>query len=179
MYILAPLTFVFSALVNARRNSYIKNPKKVWDSPKPIIVVGNISMGGTGKTPLVKFIANELTKRGFKPGLVSRGYGGKYSGTLEVTSDTTYKQTGDEAQILAKLNVPFYIDKNRSRAARKLQEKHDVDVIISDDGLQHYAMGRDIEIAVIDGARRLGNGLAFPAGPLSCLLYTSPSPRDS
>jgi tetraacyldisaccharide 4'-kinase len=166
LYILAPLTFVFSALTKARRNSYIKNPKKIWNSPKPIIVVGNISMGGTGKTPLVKFIANELTKRGFKPGLVSRGYGGKYSGTLEVTSETTYKQTGDEAQILAKLNVPFFIDKNRSRAARKLQEKHDVDVIISDDGLQHYAMGRDIEIAVIDGARRLGNGLAFPAGPL-------------
>ena len=166
LYILAPLTFLFSSLVKARRNSYINNPKKVWNSSKPIIVVGNISMGGTGKTPLVKFIASELAKRGFKPGLVSRGYGGKYSGTLEVTSKTTYKQTGDEAQILAKLNIPFFIDKNRSRAARKLQEKHDVDVVISDDGLQHYAMGRDIEIAVIDGARRLGNGLAFPAGPL-------------
>ena len=166
LYILAPLTFLFSSLVKARRNSYINNPKKVWNSSKPIIVVGNISMGGTGKTPLVKFIASELAKRGFKPGLVSRGYGGKYSGTLEVTSETTYKQTGDEAQILAKLNIPFFIDKNRSRAARKLQEKHDVDVVISDDGLQHYAMGRDIEIAVIDGARRLGNGLAFPAGPL-------------
>ena len=166
LYILAPLTFLFSTLVKARRNSYIKNPKKVWTSPKPIVVVGNISMGGTGKTPLVKFIAMELQKRGFKPGLVSRGYGGKYSGTLEVTSETTYKQTGDEAQILAKLNIPFFIDKNRSRAAKKLQEKHEVDVIISDDGLQHYSMGRDIEIAVIDGARRLGNGLAFPAGPL-------------
>ena len=166
LYILAPLTFVFSALVKARRNSYIKNPDKVWISPKPIVVVGNISMGGTGKTPLVKFIAMELQNRGFKPGLVSRGYGGKYSGTLEVTSETTYKQTGDEAQILAKLNIPFFIDKNRSRAAKKLQEKHEVDVIISDDGLQHYSMGRDIEIAVIDGARRLGNGLAFPAGPL-------------
>jgi len=166
LYILAPLTFLFSALVKARRNSYVKNPKKVWVSPKPIIVVGNISMGGTGKTPLVKFIAMELQKRGFKPGLVSRGHGGKYSGTLEVTSETTYKQTGDEAQILAKLNIPFFIDKNRPRAAKKIQEKHEVDVIISDDGLQHYSMGRDVEIAVIDGARRLGNGLAFPAGPL-------------
>ncbi|MDB2411616.1 lipid A export permease/ATP-binding protein MsbA [Gammaproteobacteria bacterium] len=166
LYILAPLTFLFSALVKARRNSYVKNPKKVWISPKPIIIVGNISMGGTGKTPLVKFIAMELQKRGFKPGLVSRGHGGKYSGTLEVTSETTYKQTGDEAQILAKLNIPFFIDKNRPRAAKKLQEKHEVDVIISDDGLQHYSMGRDVEIAVIDGARRLGNGLAFPAGPL-------------
>ena len=89
LYILAPFTFLFSALVKARRNSFIKNPKKVWISPKPLIVVGNISMGGTGKTPLVKFIASELSKRGFKPGLVSRGYGGKYSGTLEVTPKTT------------------------------------------------------------------------------------------
>ena len=166
LYLLTPFTFLFSSLVKLRKRSYIKNPKKVWNSPIPIVVVGNISMGGTGKTPLVKFIATELTKRGFKPGLVSRGYGGKYSGTLEVSSETTYKQTGDEAQILAKLNYPFFVDKNRSRAAKKLQEKHDVNVIISDDGLQHYAMGRDIEIAVIDGARRLGNGLAFPAGPL-------------
>lgn len=166
LYLLTPFTFLFSSLVKLRKSSYIKNPKKVWNSPIPILVVGNISMGGTGKTPLVKFIATELTKRGFKPGLVSRGYGGKYSGTLEVSSETTYKQTGDEAQILAKLNYPFFVDKNRSRAAKKLQEKHDVNVIISDDGLQHYAMGRDIEIAVIDGARRLGNGLAFPAGPL-------------
>ena len=166
LYLLTPLTFLFSSIVRARRNTYLRNPKKVWKSSIPIVVVGNISMGGTGKTPLVKYIASELQSRGFRPGLVSRGYGGKYSGTLEVTDQTTYKQTGDEAQILAKLDIPFFIDKDRSRAARKLQEKHDCNVIISDDGLQHYAMGRDIEIAVIDGARRLGNGLAFPAGPL-------------
>ena len=167
LYLLAPFTFIFSSLVKARKNSYIKNPKKVWISKVPIVVVGNISMGGTGKTPLVKFIATELSSRGFKPGLVSRGYGGKYSGTYEVTNNSTFKETGDEAQILSKLNIPFFIDKNRPRAARKLQETHqDVDVMISDDGLQHYAMGRDIEIAVIDGVRRLGNGLAFPAGPL-------------
>ena len=75
LYLLAPLTFLFSSLVKARRKSFIKNPKKVWNSPKPLIVVGNISMGGTGKTPLVKFIATELINRGLKPGLVSRGYG--------------------------------------------------------------------------------------------------------
>ena len=166
LYLLTPFTFIFSSLVRARKNTYLRNPKKVWKSSIPIVVVGNISMGGTGKTPLVKYIASELQSRGFRPGLVSRGYGGKYSGTLEVSNTTTYKQTGDEAQILAKLNIPFFIDKDRSRAAKKLQEKHDCNVIISDDGLQHYAMGRDIEIAVIDGVRRLGNGLAFPAGPL-------------
>ena len=166
LYLLTPLTFLFSTVVKSRKNSYLKNQKKIWRSPVPIIVVGNISMGGTGKTPLVKYIAAELAKRDFKPGLISRGYGGKYSGTLEVNAETTYKKTGDEAQILGKLKMPFFLDKNRSRGAKKLQEKHDVDVIISDDGLQHYAMGREIEIAVIDGARRLGNGLTFPAGPL-------------
>lgn len=166
LYLLSPLTILFSALVRWRKNSYIKNPKKIWISSVPIIVVGNISMGGTGKTPLVKHIASELKDRGFKPGLISRGYGGKFSGTLEVTSEITYKQTGDEAQLLAKLQFPFFIDRNRSRAAKKLQEAYKCDVIISDDGLQHYAMGREIEIAVIDGIRRLGNGLVFPAGPL-------------
>ena len=166
LYLLSPLTLLFSAIVKWRKNSYIQNPKKIWNSPVPIIVVGNISMGGTGKTPLVKYIASELMNRGFKPGLISRGYGGKYSGTLEVDSETTYKQTGDEAQLLAALKLPFFVDKDRSRAAQMLQNKYDCDVIISDDGLQHYAMGRAVEIAVIDGTRRLGNGLAFPAGPL-------------
>ena len=166
LYLLSPLTFIFSALVKWRKNSYKKNPSKVWNSDVPIVVVGNITMGGTGKTPLVKHIAAELKERGYKPGLVSRGYGGKFSGTLEVDKETTFKQTGDEAQLLSKLQIPFFIDKDRSRAARTLQEKHDCNVIISDDGLQHYKMDRKVEIAVIDGVRRLGNGMAFPAGPL-------------
>ena len=166
LYLLSPLTFIFSAVVRWRKNSYAKNPSKVWNSDVPIVVVGNITMGGTGKTPLVKHIASELKERGYKPGLVSRGYGGKFSGTLEVNKETTFKQTGDEAQLLSKLQIPFFIDKDRSRAARTLQEKYDCDVIISDDGLQHYKMDRKVEIAVIDGVRRLGNGMAFPAGPL-------------
>ena len=130
LYLLTPLTFLFSIIVKSRKNSYLKNQKKIWRSPVPIIVVGNISMGGTGKTPLVKYIASELAKRDFKPGLISRGYGGKYSGTLEVNAETTYKKTGDEAQILGKLKMPFFLDKNRSRGAKKLQEKHDVDEIV-------------------------------------------------
>ncbi|MDC0090893.1 lipid A export permease/ATP-binding protein MsbA [Gammaproteobacteria bacterium] len=166
LYLLSPLTFIFSAVVRWRKNSYAKNPSKVWNSDVPIVVVGNITMGGTGKTPLVKHIASELKERGYKPGLVSRGYGGKFSGTLEVNKETTFKQTGDEAQLLSKLQIPFFIDKDRSRAAQTLQEKYDCDVIISDDGLQHYKMDRKVEIAVIDGTRRLGNGMAFPAGPL-------------
>ena len=132
----------------------------------PVICIGNIYIGGTGKTPLVKYIVSELKNRGYRPGIVIRGYGGKFKETLKVSTDTPVKETGDEAQILAKLDVPFYIDKNRVRAVKKLTKNHECDVIISDDGLQHYKMGRHIEIAVIDGKRRFGNNLTFPAGPL-------------
>ena len=97
---------------------------------------------------------------------MSRGYGGNFSGTLRVDDKTEYKKSGDEAQMLANLNAPLYLDKNRPRAIQNLINENDCDVILSDDGLQHYKMYRDIEIIVIDGSRRLGNGLTFPAGPL-------------
>ena len=166
LYLLYPFSFIFSYLTSRRRRKYIKNKKISYKSDIPIVVVGNLTIGGTGKTPLVKYIANELAERGYMPGIVSRGYGGKFKETLHVTSETSVKETGDEAQILAKLNLPFYIDKNRVRAVKKLIKDHDCDVIISDDGLQHYKMGRHVEIAVIDGKRRFGNNLTFPAGPL-------------
>ena len=166
LYLLYPFSLLFSYLTSRRRRKYIKNKEISYKSDIPIIVVGNLTIGGTGKTPLVKYIANELANKGYKPGIVSRGYGGKFKETLQVTDETSVKETGDEAQILSKLNFPFYIDKNRVRAVKKLTKDHDCDVIISDDGLQHYKMGRHIEIAVIDGKRRFGNNLTFPAGPL-------------
>ena len=166
LYLLLPFSLVFSYLTNRRRRKFVKSKKLSYKSDIPLIVVGNLTIGGTGKTPLVAYIASELLKKGYKPGLVSRGYGGKFRETLHVTNDTPVKQTGDEAQILSKLNLPFYIDKNRVRAIKTLEENHDCDVIISDDGLQHYNMNRDIEIVVIDGKRRFGNNLTFPAGPL-------------
>ena len=166
LYLLLPFSLVFSYLTNRRRRKFVKSKKLSYKSEIPLIVVGNLTIGGTGKTPLVAYIASELVKKGYKPGLVSRGYGGKFRETLHVTNDTPVKQTGDEAQILSKLNLPFYIDKNRVRAIKTLEENHDCDVIISDDGLQHYNMNRDIEIVVIDGKRRFGNNLTFPAGPL-------------
>ena len=166
LYLLLPFSLVFSYLTYRRRRKFVKSKKLSYKSEIPLIVVGNLTIGGTGKTPLVAYIASELVKKGYKPGLVSRGYGGKFRETLHVTNDTPVKQTGDEAQILSKLNLPFYIDKNRVRAIKTLEENHDCDVIISDDGLQHYNMNRDIEIVVIDGKRRFGNNLTFPAGPL-------------
>ena len=166
LYLLTPFSFLFNRLTKRRRRKYIQGKSQSYKSDIPIIIVGNLTIGGTGKTPLVAYIAQELNSLGYKPGLVSRGYGGKFRETLEVTEETSVKQTGDEAQILAKLNLPFYIDKNRVRAVKTLAENHNCDVIISDDGLQHYNMDRDIEIVVIDGKRRFGNNLTFPAGPL-------------
>ena len=166
LYLLYPFSLIFSYLTSRRRKRYLSNKIASYKSEIPIIVVGNLTIGGTGKTPLVKYIVTELKNKGYKPGIVSRGYGGKFKETLKVSTDTAVKETGDEAQILAKLDVPFFIDKNRVRAIKKLTKSHDCDVIISDDGLQHYKMGRHIEIIVIDGKRRFGNNLTFPAGPL-------------
>ena len=166
LYLLYPFSLLFSYLTSRRRRKFLKDKNKSYKSEIPIIVVGNLTIGGTGKTPLVKYIATELINRGYKPGIVSRGYGGKFKETLKVDENTSVTETGDEAQILAKLNIPFYIDKNRVRAVDKINKNHDCDVIISDDGLQHYKMKRNIEIAVIDGKRRFGNKLTFPAGPL-------------
>ncbi len=166
LYLLYPFSLIFSYLTTRRRKRYLNNKIESYKSEIPIIVVGNLTIGGTGKTPLVKYIVTELKNKGYRPGIVSRGYGGKFKETLKVSTDTPVKETGDEAQILAKLDVPFYIDKNRVRAVKKLIKNHECDVIISDDGLQHYKMGRHIEIAVIDGKRRFGNNLTFPAGPL-------------
>ena len=166
LYLLTPFSVIYSYVASRRRRQFINGKRKSWKPDTPIIIVGNITIGGTGKTPLVKYIASELKKIGYKPGIVSRGYGGSYSGTHEVTSKSTYKETGDEAQILSKLNMPFYLDRDRPRAVKNLVENNDCDVVIADDGLQHYQLGRDIEIVVIDGSRRLGNSLCFPAGPL-------------
>ena len=144
LYMLSPFSLIYSFFVTRRRNKFISGKNKSWKPETPIIIVGNITIGGTGKTPLVKYIASQLEKLGYKPGIVSRGYGGTYSGTLEVTSDSTYKETGDEAQILSKLGMPFFLDRNRPRAVKSLVKNHDCDVIIADDGLQHYQLGSSV-----------------------------------
>jgi tetraacyldisaccharide 4'-kinase len=134
----------------------------------PVIVVGNITVGGTGKTPIVISIVNYLESQNKKVGVVSRGYGGKYSqDSLEVSMTSDPIQCGDEPLLIKQqTEVPVVVAKKRTKAIEFLIKKYSLDVIVSDDGLQHYSMGRDIEIAVIDGHSRLGNGFFLPAGPL-------------
>lgn len=134
----------------------------------PVIIVGNITAGGSGKTPLVTALISLLKEKGYKPGIISRGYGGKASvWPQQVRPDSDPVMVGDEPVLLARnCQVPMAVGPDRVAAARALLDHNDVDVIVSDDGMQHYALGRDIEIAVIDGIRRLGNGFFLPAGPL-------------
>ena len=163
--LLAPLSWIFFILVVIRRifQSQI-NP-----SPSlkvPVIVVGNINIGGTGKTPLVIAIARYLKDAGYKPGIVSRGYKGNSSiYPILLNKRSQALDVGDEPLLLADI-CPVTVDPNRHRAANYLLEKTDCDLILSDDGLQHYKLPRDIEIAVVNGKKKFGNGLLLPAGPL-------------
>jgi tetraacyldisaccharide 4'-kinase len=144
------------------------NIKPSVDIPVPVIVVGNISVGGNGKTPLVVYLATRLRQQGYHPGVLSRGYGGKnacYPMTVEQSSKVAV--VGDEAILMRQhINCPLVVDPVRPRGALELVDTHKCNVIICDDGLQHYALNRDIEIVVMDGQRRCGNNMLLPAGPL-------------
>ena len=162
-----PFSSVFGWFAKRRRVRFEKGVSQQWKAPIPVVVVGNITVGGTGKTPLTIFLSRWLTKRGFKVGLVSRGYGGRAKYPLLVSPTTDIIGAGDEAVILARRsNCPVVVDPDRVRAVKKLVREYSLDVVISDDGLQHYALNRDIEIAVIDGERGVGNGRLLPSGPL-------------
>jgi tetraacyldisaccharide 4'-kinase len=130
--------------------------------------VGNISLGGTGKTPLVGWIANKLIEAGYHPGIVMHGYGAQSAHIRSVTQQSLPEEVGDEALVLARsCHCPIVAGRNRNQAVHHLLSLHkEVNMVICDDGLQHYALARDIEIAVIDGMRRFGNGFCLPAGPL-------------
>lgn len=166
---LRPLSWVFRGLAAIRAALYARDSIHLQNAI-PVVVVGNITVGGSGKTPLLIALAEELKRRGHRVGIVSRGYGGG-SGQypLRVTSETSPDHCGDEPAMLAeKLAVPVVVDPRRVRAIALLGNDRDYacDVILSDDGLQHYAMSRDIEIVVVDAVRGFGNGLCLPAGPL-------------
>ena len=165
--LLVPVAVVFRGAVVMRRTLYRRGLFRVEHLPVPVVVVGNITAGGSGKTPLTVALANELARRGWHPGIVSRGYRAANRVPRAVGVDDDPDAVGDEPLLLARTGLPVWIGADRPAAARALLAAHaDCDLIITDDGLQHYALARDIEIAVIEASRGLGNGLPLPAGPL-------------
>lgn len=168
LWLLWLLSVLYGALVALRCRLYRHGILKSERLPVPVIVVGNISVGGTGKTPLVITLVEQLRARGWKPGIVTRGYGGHSAiWPRAVHADSDPAEVGDEPVLLAQsLKCPIVAAPDRVAAARQLLAGRNVDIIVADDGLQHYRLQRDIEIVVIDGQRGLGNGLLLPAGPL-------------
>ena len=166
-WLLMPAGALFAWVARRRRRRFLQGRSRCWQAPVPVVVVGNITAGGTGKTPLVVWLARWLAERGVRPGVVSRGYGGKASYPLSVVATTPASECGDEAALIARrARCPVVVDPNRVRAVQTLLATCAVDVVVADDGLQHYALGRSVEIAVLDGLRGVGNGLCLPAGPL-------------
>jgi len=166
--VLWPLSLLFAALAASRRLLYRCGLLAVTRLPAPVIVVGNINVGGTGKTPFVIWLAAQLRERGYRPGVVCRGYGGSARTPQGATSGSDPGVVGDEAVLLARrCACPVWVGTRRAAAAHALLAAHpECNVIVSDDGLQHYALARNIQIAVIDGERGFGNGMLLPAGPL-------------
>ncbi len=165
---LQPLAVLVKHITERKRRRYLAGNVGVFRAAIPVIVVGNITVGGTGKTPLVISLVQALLAHGFRPGIVSRGYGGRapYYPYLIQPGDVA-SVCGDEPLLLfQRTGVPVVVDPRRAEAARVLQEQTDCDVIVSDDGLQHYALGRTYEIVVLDGGRGIGNARLLPAGPL-------------
>jgi len=167
-FALKALSKLFAFISSQRKKHYQNSPEKVYRAAVPIVVVGNIFVGGTGKTPLVIALVELLRDNGIKAGVISRGYGAKkLEQATAVFADSDPANVGDEPVLIAmRAACPVVVHPKRSQAIEKLLAENNVDVIISDDGLQHYAMARDVEIVVIDGQRQLGNELLLPAGPL-------------
>lgn len=157
-------------LYRALRGLHLAPYRLGWRRPQrlpvPVVVVGNLTAGGSGKTPLVIALVDALRARGFHPGVVSRGYGGRARGPLLVDDVCSPAEVGDEPCLIRRrTGVAVVVGRDRVRAAQRLVERG-VDVVLADDGLQNPALARDLEICVIDGQRRFGNGLLLPAGPL-------------
>ena len=166
--LLSPLSLIYISIIYLRHTLYHLGLISITKINVPTIVIGNIVAGGTGKTPLVIWLAKHFKDKGFLPGIVSRGYGGTYLSNIELVKPTSNPLlVGDEPVIIARnTNCPVVVAKKRAKGAKKLVEKYNCNIILCDDGMQHYSLARDIEIAVIDGQRRFGNNYCFPAGPL-------------
>ncbi|BFI95764.1 MAG: tetraacyldisaccharide 4'-kinase [Rhodanobacter sp.] len=160
-----PLAGLYGALTALRRGLYRIGVLPSVRLPVPVVVVGNLTAGGTGKTPLVIALADALHARGLRPGVVSRGHGGKRREPVLLGDTPEPSEVGDEPCLIRACGVPVAVGRDRPAAAQLLLAQG-CDVLIADDGLQHYRLARDVEICVIDGARRFGNGRLLPAGPL-------------
>lgn len=166
--LLLPLSWLYGLVSGAIRLSYKLGFKRAWRAPVPVVVVGNLTAGGNGKTPVVIWLVEQLQRRGVRVGVVSRGYGGKAAVyPLLLTPETTTAEAGDEPVLIyQRTGAPVAVAPERAAAVKAILAAHNVQIIITDDGLQHYRLARDIEIVVIDGVRRFGNGWWLPAGPM-------------
>ena len=165
--ILVPLSWLFGALVALRRGLYKRGILQSQALTVPVIVVGNLNLGGSGKTPVVMWLVQQLKQRGYKPGVISRGYGANIGAPISVGANSQASEVGDEPLLIFKrCNCPVFVSPNRVQAGQSLLKAHaDCNVIISDDGLQHYALKRDVEIAVVNGDALEATWL-LPAGPM-------------
>ncbi len=164
--LLQPLAWLYGAGVHARRRAYERGWFRIHEAGRPVIVVGNLTVGGTGKTPFVVWLAARLGARGLRVGIISRGHGRTSGGPRRVQPDSRWQTVGDEPLLLQRrTGCAVMVAEDRATAARRLAGEG-VDVLLSDDGLQHLRLARDFEILVIDGVRGFGNGRLLPAGPL-------------
>jgi len=166
--LLRPLECLYRRVVEGKRARFLAGQGEIYKAPIPVIVVGNITVGGTGKTPLILWMIEHCRSRGLRVGVVSRGYGATPpSLPWRVAAEQSAAQAGDEPLLIVqRTGVPLMIDPDRSRAVRALLDSEPLDLILSDDGLQHYRLARDLELVLIDAARGLGNRRCLPAGPL-------------
>lgn len=166
--LLAPLEALYRKVVQGKRRRFLAGEGAIYRAPVPVLVVGNITVGGTGKTPLILFLIEHCRQRGIRVGVVSRGYGASPPQfPWRVRADQPASQAGDEPLLIVQRSgVPLMIDPNRSQAVRALLDAEPLDLILCDDGLQHYRLARDLELVLIDAARGLGNRRCLPAGPL-------------
>ncbi len=168
LLLLRPLEWLYRAVVQRKRQRFLAGQSPSYRAPVPVIVVGNITVGGTGKTPLILYLIEHCRARGLRVGVVSRGYGAQPpSVPWRVTAEQSAEEAGDEPLLLVQRSgVALMIDPDRARAVQALLSAEPLDLILCDDGLQHYRLARDLELVLIDAVRGLGNGRCLPAGPL-------------
>lgn len=168
LVLLRPLECLYRRVVNRKRARFLAGQGDIYKAPVPVVVVGNITVGGTGKTPLILWMIDHCRARGLRVGVVSRGYGSKPpSLPWRVLPQQPAEHAGDEPLLIVnRTGVPLMIDPDRSQAVRALLAEEPLDLILSDDGLQHYRLNRDLELVLIDALRGLGNRRCLPAGPL-------------